>query len=145
MPVLNILMRFLHIVSAITLLGGILAWRFGVIPALAPLGEETRRKADNAMAAAWRPSVLFGVAGSLASGIYNFLRWNAAGLTPEYHAIIGVKFLLALHVFAVAILASRPDNARRARQLTGVAISGVAIVPLCAVLTFLRLSESILP
>jgi hypothetical protein len=138
MPALNILMRFLHIISAVTLLGGILAWRFGVITALAPLGEETRRKVDHAMASAWRPAVLFSVAGLLVSGIYNFLRWNQAGLTPEYHAVIGVKFLLALHVFAVAILAARPDNARRARQLTGIAFSGVAIVLLSAVLNWLR-------
>jgi hypothetical protein len=36
--------------------------------------------------------------------------------------------LLALHVFAVAILATRPNNARRSRQLTGIVISGVLIV-----------------
>src|SRR6266702_5737701 len=116
MPALNILMRFLHILSVIVLLVGILAWRFGVIPALAPLGEETRRKMENALATAYRPAVLFGVAGLLLSGIYNFLRWNQTGLSPAYHAVIGEKFLLALHVFVVAILASRPDNAKRARQ-----------------------------
>lgn len=135
MPVLNILMRFLHVISAITLLGGVLAWRFGVIPALAPLGEDTRRKVDNAVAAAWRPFVLAGVAGLLISGVYNLL--NKTGLTPAYHAVIGVKFLLALHVFAVAILATKPDNSKRARQLTGVAVSGVLIVILSAVLRWI--------
>jgi uncharacterized membrane protein len=135
MPALNIAMRFLHIISAITLLGGIFAWRFGLIPALAPLGEDTRRKVDNAVAAAWRPFVLFGVAGLLISGVYNFL--NKTGLTPAYHAVIGVKFLLVLHVFAVAILATKPDNAKRARQLTGVAASGVVIVILSAVLRWI--------
>jgi len=138
MTVLNILMRTLHIVSAITLLGGILAWRFGVFPALASLNGEMRRKVDNAMASAWRPAVLYSVAGLLVSGVYNFLRWNKTGLSPEYHAVIGVKFLLVLHVFAVAILAARPDNAKRARQLTGIAISGVTIVILSAVLSWLR-------
>jgi hypothetical protein len=135
MPVLNILMRFLHIISAITLIGGTLAWRFGIIPALGPLGDDARRKVDNAVAAAWRPFVLFGIAGLLVSGIYNFL--NKTGLTPAYHAVIGVKFLLALHVFAVAILATKPDNPKRARLLTGVAISGVTIVILSAVLRWI--------
>src|SRR3954463_3489117 len=123
MALLNISMRFLHIISAILLLGGIVAWRFGVLPALAVLGEDTRRKVDNAVAASWRPFVLFGVAGLLVSGTYNFL--NKTGLTPAYHAVIGVKFLLVLHVFAVAIIAMKPDNSKRSRQLTGVAISGI--------------------
>jgi uncharacterized membrane protein len=135
MPALNILMRFIHIFSAITLLGGVLAWRFGAIPALAPLGEEMRSKADRAIAAAWRPFVFSAVAGLLISGTYNFL--NKTGLTPAYHAVIGIKFLLALHVFAAAILACRPQNAKRARQLTGVAISGVVIVILSAVLRWI--------
>jgi len=135
MPALNILMRFLHIISAVTLLGGVLTWRFGVTPALGSLSGEARSKVDNAIAAAWRPFVLSAIAGLLVSGIYNFL--NKTGLTPAYHAVIGVKFLLALHVLAVAILVSSPDNTKRARQLTGVAVSGVMIVILSAVLRWI--------
>lgn len=128
-------MRFLHIVSAITLIGGVLAWRFGAIRALAPLAPETRAKTGEALAAAWRPFVIFAIAGLLISGIYNFL--NKTGLTPAYHAVIGVKFLLALHVFAAVILAGLPNNPKRQRLLAGVAISGVAIVALSAVLRWL--------
>jgi hypothetical protein len=134
-------MRIVHILSAITLVGGILAWRFAVTPALGTLGEsgdDIQRRADDAVASTFRPAVLFSVAGLLISGIYNYIRWRSGGLPPEYHAVIGVKFLLALHVFAVAILATRPANARRARQLTGVAISGVTIVILSAFLNWIR-------
>src|SRR6266700_8314835 len=126
MAALNIFMRFLHIISAITLLGGVLAWRFGAIPATAALASETRAKVGDAIASAWRPFVISAVTGLLISGTYNFL--NKTGLTPAYHAVIGIKLLLALHVFAVAILAALPNNPRRERQLTGVAISGVVIV-----------------
>jgi hypothetical protein len=139
MPALNILMRFVHIISAITLLGGVLTWVFAVTPALAALGpapgNDTRRKVDDAIAAALRPFVLAAIGGLLVSGIYNFL--NKTGLTPAYHAVIGVKFLLVLHVFAVAIIAMKPDNAKRSRQLTGVALSGVVIVILSAVLRWI--------
>jgi hypothetical protein len=58
-------------------------------------------------------------------------------LTPAYHAVIGVTLWLALRGFAVAIRAARPHNAARARQLTGVAISGVTIVALSAVLRWI--------
>jgi uncharacterized membrane protein len=137
MPAFNIVMRFMHIFSAITLLGGILAWRFGAIPATAALSAETRGKVGDALAARWRVWIIGAVAGLLVSGTYNFLR--KTGLTPAYHAVIGIKILLALHVFAVAILACRAGNERRDRQLTGVVISGVIVVALSAVLRGLLL------
>ena len=130
-------MRFLHIVSAITLVGGALTWRYAAIPAMAPLAEDTRSKLGNAIAAAWRPFVLSAIAGALISGIFNFLR--KTGLTPAYHAVFGIKILLALHVFAVLFIATRANNPKRSRQLTGVAISGVIIVILSAVLRWLTL------
>jgi hypothetical protein len=138
MDVLNIIMRVLHIASAVTLLGGVFAWRFGAIPGLAALAPETRAKADNAIATAWKPWVLIAIGGLLISGLYNFSR--KTGLTPTYHAIFGIKVLLALHVFAAAFLAAGPNNAKRSRQLTGVAISGILIVVLSAVLRWLTLA-----
>jgi uncharacterized membrane protein len=129
--------RILHILSAITLLGGVIAWRFAAIPAESVLANETRAKLGNATATAWRPWVWSAVAGLLISGIWNFL--HKTGLTPVYHAIFGIKILLALHVFAAAILAARPDNPRRSRQLTGVVASGIIIVVLSAILRGLTL------
>ncbi len=137
MDVLTIFMRFLHIVSAITLVGGALSWRYAAIPATAPLAEDTRSKLGDAMAAAWRPFVLSAIAGILVSGIFNFLR--KTGLTPAYHAVFGIKMLLVLHVFAVLFVATGARNPKRPRQLTGVAISGVIIVILSAVLRWLTL------
>ena len=137
MPVLTIFMRFLHIISAVTLVGGALTWRYAAIPAIAPLAEETRAKIGDAIAAAWRPFVLTAILGILISGVFNFLR--KTGLTPAYHAIFGIKMLLALHVFAVLFVATGAPNAKRSRQLTGVAISGVLIVILSAVLRWLTL------
>jgi len=137
MAALTIFMRFLHIISAITLVGGALTWRYAAIPAMAPLAEDTRSKLGDAIAAAWRPFVLSAIAGILISGIFNFLR--KTGLTPAYHAVFGIKMLLALHVFAVLYIATGAQNPKRARQLTGVAISGVIIVILSAVLRWLTL------
>lgn len=128
-------MRALHILSAVTLIGGVLAWRFAAIPGIASLAPETRSKVDNAIAAAWRPAVMLAVLGLLVSGIYNFLR--KTGLPPTYHMVFGIKILLVLHVFAVAMLATRPDNARRTKQLTGIAVSGSVIVILSAILRWI--------
>ncbi len=135
----NIFMRFLHIVSAAALLGGFIAWRFALIPATEPLAVDLRAKLSNAVAAAWRPVFFASVAGLLVSGIYSYM--TKTGLTPAYHAVIGIKFLLALHVFAVGFLATMPNNIKRKRQLTGVVISGVVIVALAAVLRSFSLAQ----
>jgi hypothetical protein len=56
------------------------------------------------------------------------------GHSVRYSALFGVKMLLALHVFSVAILVAAPKNPRRARQLLGAAISGLAIILIAAYL-----------
>ena len=130
MDILAVFMLALHILCAVTLIGGALAWRFAVIPGIQLLEEGTRRKVDDAIAAAWRPAVFISIGGLLISGIYNLMHRPVQ--TPQFHMLFGIKMLLALHVFAVGILAARPANARRARQLTGIVISGVVIVIISA-------------
>lgn len=130
MDILGVIMLALHLLSAVTLIGGVLAWRFAAIPGIQLLDEGTRRKVDDAIAAAWRPAVVLSVLGLLISGVYNLMHRPVQ--TPTFHMLFGIKMLLALHVFAVAILAARPNNAKRSRQLTGIVISGVVIVIISA-------------
>ncbi len=72
------------------------------------------------------------IAGLLLSGTLNLL--SNHGHTPRYHMLFGIKFLLVPHVFAVALLSTKPDNPRRFRMLAGAAISGVAIIVISAYL-----------
>jgi hypothetical protein len=46
---------------------------------------------------------------------------------------------LVLHVFAVSLLIVKPKNPKRARQMTGLVISGVIILAISAVLRQLHL------
>ena len=145
MIVLDIVMRFLHILSAVALIGGALAWRLGMLPALEPLSPEARGKVGNAMAAAWRPFMFTAMGALLVSGIYHYM--EIKNPPAAWHAVIGVKFLLVLHVFAVGFLVTGQNGSdqnkdKRARQLTGIMISGVIIVALAAVLHYLSGSGS---
>jgi hypothetical protein len=135
MIVLDIVMRFLHILSAVALIGGALAWRLGTMPALEPLSPEVRGRLGNAFASAWRPFMFSAMGGLLISGIYQYM--GIKNPPPAWHAVIGVKFLLVLHIFAVGFLVSGQNNEKRSRQLTGIVISGVIIVALGAVLRYL--------
>ena len=42
--------------------------------------------------------------------------------------MFGIKILLVLHVFAVALLITQPKNPKRARMMTGTLISGLIIL-----------------
>lgn len=124
---LAIILRWLHIASMATLLGGMIFWRL----VLARAGVEKDRGAFvEAIAAAFRPLVFLSIAGLVLSGTINYL--SAPGHTKLYHAVFGVKLLLALHVFAVSILIVQPNHPRRTRLATGTMISGLVILLISA-------------
>jgi hypothetical protein len=119
---LAIFMRWAHVTSAIALLGGVIYARWIQLAMGDPQAARFRRLAVAAV------SLL------LVTGIYNLVQKTST--PPPYHAVFGVKALLALHVFAVALLLGRPGaaEAKRMRWLTGVAASGLAIALLSAYL-----------
>jgi hypothetical protein len=61
------------------------------------------------------------------------------GRGPLYQALLGIKLLLVLHVFAVGFLIVKPKNPKRARMMTGIVISGLTIIAMSAVLRQLHL------
>lgn len=119
------LARFLHIASVAVLVGGALCLRF---VARGPI-------------AAWsRPVVLTVILTALAGGLVNLI--TKAGLPSSYWTLFGVKFLLALHIFAVSLVLTKPDvdPAKRTRLLTGIAISGLVVILLSAFLRSMSLN-----
>jgi uncharacterized membrane protein len=130
--VLSVIMRWLHLSSVATLIGGILYGRLVMLPSSAALTPDAREALANRAAVAFRPWVLAAICGLVLSGVYNIL--IHPGHSPTYHVLFGIKLLLALHVFAMALLIARPGNSRRARMMTGAAISGLAIIAIAAYL-----------
>src|SRR6185312_14808010 len=130
MDYLSLFMLALHIICAVVLVGGAIAWRFASLPGVETLDPAARAKVENASALAWRPWVFAAIAGVLITGIYNFI--HRAVKTETFHALFGIKMLLALHVFAVWGIAAKPDNPKRSRQLTGVVVSGILILIISA-------------
>ena len=129
---LTTIMRWVHISSVVTLIGGIVYARFVMIPSAVSLAPDARTALDENAARRFRPAVYAAMAGLVLSGVFNYL--SKPGHSVRYSALFGVKMLLALHVFSVAILVSVPKNPRRARQLLGAAISGLAIILIAAYL-----------
>jgi uncharacterized membrane protein len=123
---LYVFMHWLHIASVVALIGGLLHARLAMTPAGGSLAAEARETLSERAAAAYRPVVLAAIAGLLVSGLYNIL--SAPGHTVRYHFVLGIKLLLAAHVFTVSFLIVGPHHPRRARMMTGVIISGFLII-----------------
>jgi uncharacterized membrane protein len=127
---LHVFMRWLHISSAAALVGGLLYGRVVLWPSIPP-----EKRNDLAARAADRflPVAFAAIAAFLASGVYQIL--TAPGHSARYHALLGVKLLLAAHVFAVAIVLALNKARNPERVMTGAAISGFIVI---AIADYLR-------
>ena len=118
-----LIMRWLHLASVATLVGGLF---FG------SLAASTVGVALETAVARFRPWLLTAMAALILSGAYNLI--TTPGHTTTYRIVLAVKLLLVAHVFAAGMLAVRPNNPRRARQMTGAFISGFLIILISAYL-----------
>jgi hypothetical protein len=111
--------------------------RLVIVPAIASLPAGQQDSLGDAMAARYRTLLYLAMLLLTGTGIYNMVMNLGRG--PLYQALLGTKLLLVLHVFAVGLLMVKPKNPKRARQMTGIAISGVIIIAMSAVLRQLHI------
>jgi hypothetical protein len=137
--VLEVCMRWVHIASVVTLIGGFIYARFALAPALASLPTGERELVGSSAVKAFRPLMITVLITALGSGMYNYA--TKASYPPTYHMWMGIKLLLVLHITASGILyAVRTSNeAKRNRTALSIAISGVVIVAIAAYLRYLSL------
>ena len=111
MLILDVLSRVVHVATAITLVGGSLFTLWVLMPSAKELDDDVHQKLAAAVGARWKRIVHVGVLLFLVSGIYNYVRaipgHRGDGL---YHALLGVKMILALGVFffAAALVGRSP-------------------------------------
>jgi uncharacterized membrane protein len=129
---LNILMRWLHIASAVTLIGAMIYGWLVLVPATGVLSAEARKTLTDRTAALFRPLAFLAIAALLISGAYNLA--TTPGHHSLYYILLSIKLLLAAHVFAVAILLVTRNPEHRGRLLAGAAISGLIIIAIAAYL-----------
>jgi hypothetical protein len=135
--VLGVSMRWIHIASVVTLVGGFIYARFVLAPALATLPAAEGELAGSRTVSAFRPLLIAVVITTLGSGLYNYA--TKASYPPGYHMWMGIKLLLVLHIYASSILyAVRDSNqAKRNRTALSVAISGFIVIGIADYLRYL--------
>jgi uncharacterized membrane protein len=97
----DVLSRWIHVGTAIVLVGGTCFMRFVLLPsARATLSDEAHASLREAVRNRWKRFVHLGIALLLISGFYNYIKAMPGHKgVPLYHALIGTKILLALAVF----------------------------------------------
>ena len=137
--VLGVCMRWIHIASVVTLVGGFIYARFVLAPAIAKLAPNEQASIGSKAANAFRPLLLTVVLTSLGSGLYNYATKSAC--PPGYHMWMGIKLLLVLHIYVSAILYSVRESpeSKRNRTALSIAISGLAVIAIANYLRYLSL------
>jgi hypothetical protein len=129
---LQVAMRCLHFCSLAVLLGGVAYWRLILMPSTVALPADERDDLAERDAAAFRPFALFAIAGLIISGLFNILAFPGHHFT--HNLVLGVKLLLAAHVFTAVMLAVRRGNQRRGRILLGAVFVGPVVIGISAYL-----------
>ena len=136
MDVVALLSRWIHIGTAVVLVGGTCFLRFVLAPAAAQLSETEHAKLRQLVMQTWKKFVHGGIALFLISGLYNYLvvmRPLHQG-DKAYHMLMGIKILLALVIFFIGsalVGRSKAFEGMRAKakfwQLVIVILSAVVI------------------
>jgi len=119
MDYLNLAMRWLHIIPAITLIGGTIFMRFAVIPAYEQLDDEQREKVQESVRRGWSRLLMPSIGFLLISGFVNTANISMAYDFPGgyYNALLAIKIVLAIAIFYIAsLLAGRSEAASKFRQ-----------------------------
>jgi len=120
---LELILRWLHIFGAIMLVGSTIFMRCVYLPAKLQSGEEPGAAFAERQRQLWARMVMLSSGQLLLSGLVSFIlivkRYDFAEIFPGnlYHALFGLKFLLAMVVFFLAAaLSGRTALATKLRQ-----------------------------
>jgi uncharacterized membrane protein len=132
-------MRWIHIASVVTLIGGYIYARFVLAPAIASAAPTEGNILSAAAQRAFRPILFTVIATVLISGIYNYA--TKGSYPPGYHMWMGIKLLLVLHILSSAIIDSTraPNPAKSSRTALGIVISGLIAIAIADYLRYLSL------
>lgn len=150
---LAIVFRWLHLLAAITAVGGMIFMRMALAPAVESLtggvlSADQRKALHEAVRSRWVKFVMGAILFLIVSGLYNFVaRIKSPAFDPEYkglyHALFGTKVLLALVIFFLAsALTGRSEALAKIRQnakfwLTVNVVLTILVVCISGVLRFI--------
>jgi len=143
MTIVNLLMRWLHIFSVITLVGATVFLRLTLLPSLAAVTDEARKAVIQSLSRRLRALIRAAIAGAMLSGVYNTILLSKTAV-PPYGFVYALKMALSGAVFLVATIftSSKPryaDFQANWRKWLGLNLAlAIVIVALSAWLRYLH-------
>ena len=115
---LAVISRIVHVLTAIVLVGGSVFTAFVLLPSARHIDEGAHAQLAAAVGSRWKRFVHIGILLFLVTGIYNYtLAIPQHRGDGPYHALMGIKMLLALGVFFIAsALVGRSARLEKFRQ-----------------------------
>lgn len=134
-----LLLRYMHILGAITLMGGTIFAYFAASPGLAELSEGERTKAHAAIRGRWNKFVMLATLLLLVSGLTNMIlvprNYDLGDMKAAYNMWTGIKFVLALPIFFfAALLTGRSSLAQKIQANARPYMALNLVLALCMVL-----------
>jgi len=115
--------RWAHVLAAVVAVGGVLFQRLVLLPAVREtVDENSRGRLHEAVTGRWKRLLMACIGLLILSGGWNFVTISLAKAerAPIYHALFGIKFLLALAVFFLgSALAGRAEAFAALRRERG--------------------------
>ncbi len=116
----DLVLRWIHILSAMILVGGTFFLRFSLAPTLQAQSHELQQSLLTGWRPRWAKLVMLTSGLLLVSGLVNAVRIIIAyKFSPDgapYHALVAVKLLLAMAIFWIsAVLSGRSSTAEKFR------------------------------
>ncbi len=114
----NLIFRWLHILPAMAMVGGVIFMRLAYAPAIANLADDAREALQESVRKRWSVVVMASSGLLIITGIFNV--WSVmsnAKVEGSYHGAIFVKILLALGIFFIAsLLTGKSERAAGIRR-----------------------------
>jgi uncharacterized membrane protein len=113
----SLVLRWFHILAGMTAVGGMVFLRAVFVPAVGVLSDGDSRALDDQMRRRWSKIVAAAIGILLVTGLINYFIFRHLYVLPKwYHALWGVKFLIAMVVFFISsVLAGRSALADKFR------------------------------
>ncbi len=132
--------RFIHILSVILFLGGVVYAAQVLVPTLNSLPEELRMRTAAGVQQTYRRTLYLLLILIVGSGLYNFFSYAGPRHGQTYQIWFGIKMLFVAHILSSAILwATSPYGdvsvaGKSKHRLMSIAISGTIVVLISAYL-----------
>jgi uncharacterized membrane protein len=140
--IVQILMRYVHVVSAIFAVGGMAFIALCLMPSVRLLEDKLGQTVVEIAARRFQRVLWVSIAGLVVSGVFNWMvsaeAYRALGAVGN--ALIGTKVLLAMVMFAVAWMGSMQRLRPRVVQMINLHLAAVVIL-LASILRHLRMEQ----